>query len=130
MNLPMDLPSLIDDHREIEAALDCLAESVAAATIDVGAFRRVYELCVRHFEREEAFLTWLGARDGALAAKLRGQHDETLELAARLEEAVLADDNADSIYLLRRFLAIAQHNMIEEERDVFPLVSPREFRVD
>jgi hypothetical protein len=25
------------------------------------------------------------------------------------------------VYLARRFLAIAQHNIIEEERDVFPL---------
>jgi hypothetical protein len=126
----MDLPSLIDDHREIETVLERLVESVATGTMDLDAFRHVHELCVRHFEREEAFLTWLGARDGALAAKLRGQHDEALELAARFEESVLADDNGDRIYLLRRFLAIAQHNMIEEERDVFPLVSPREFRVD
>ena len=40
----------------IEAALDCLAETIAAATVDVDAFRGVYELCVRHYEREEVFV--------------------------------------------------------------------------
>ena len=121
----MDVPiqSLVDDHREIEAALDSLAESVVAATIDVDAFRRAYKLCVRHYEREEGFLIWLAAGDVALAAKLRGQHEEALELAERLEEAVLCGDMSDGMYLVRRFLAIAQHNMIEEERDVFPLAS-------
>jgi|ERR1051326_1657591 hypothetical protein len=115
--------SLVEEHREIEAVLDCLAKSVADGAMDLAAFRRVHDLCVRHYEREEAFLIWLGASDIALAEKLRGQHDEALELAARLEEAVLAGDIADGVYLVRRFLAIAQHNMIEEERDVFPLAT-------
>ena len=121
--MDVSIQSLAEEHRGIEAALDCLAESVAAAAIDVDAFRRVYELCARHYQREEGFLVWLGAGDVALAAKLRGQHEEALELAARLEEALLAGDLADGLYLVRRFLAIAQHNMIEEERDVFPLAS-------
>jgi hypothetical protein len=116
----LTIQSLIENHREIEAALDCLA----AANLDVGVFRRAYDLCARHYEREEAFLIQLGAYDATLAAKLRGQHEEALELAARLEESLLAGQLADGVYLARRFLAIAQHNIIEEERDVFPLVSP------
>jgi hypothetical protein len=115
------IQSLAREHREIEAELDCFAESVTAGTIDVAAFRRVHRLCIWHYEREEQFLTWLGARDAGLATKLRGQHDEALELAARLEEALIAGQMRDAMYLARRLLAIAQHNMIEEERDVFPL---------
>ena len=129
MNLALmdvSIQSLVGDHREIETVLDCIADGLPTATIDMDAFRRVHQLCLRHYEREEAFLGWLGAGDIALAAKLRGQHEEALEPAERLEEAVLAASMSDAIYLLRRFLAITQHNMIEEERDVFPLRELRE----
>ena len=113
--------ALARDHREMEAALDCLAGSLASASLDIEAFRRAHRLCIRHYASEEAFLIRLGTLDAALAAKLRGQHEEALELAARLEEALAAGQSRDGIYLARRFLAIAQHNIIEEERDVFPL---------
>jgi hypothetical protein len=82
--------ALAHDHREMEAALDCLAGSLASASLDIEAFRRAHRLCIRHYTREEAFLIRLGALDAALAAKLRGQHEEALELAARLEEALAA----------------------------------------
>jgi hypothetical protein len=42
-------------------------------------------------------------------------------MAAGLEEAVAAGQAGDTLLLARRFHAIAQHNIIEEERDVFPL---------
>jgi hypothetical protein len=42
-------------------------------------------------------------------------------MAAGLEEAVATGHAGDSLRLARRFHAIAQHNIIEEERDVFPL---------
>ena len=116
------IQSLIGEHREIEAVLDVFAESITSGTIDMDALGRVHRLCIRHFQREEAFLVRLAARDTALAAKLRGQHDEALELAALLEEAAVTGLTGDRIYLARRFLAIAQHTTIEEERDVFPFV--------
>jgi hypothetical protein len=116
----VSIQSLAGEHREIESALDEFAESVASGTINMDALRRAHRLLIRHYQREDAFLVRLGARDPALAAKLRGQHDEALELAARLQEAVVASHTSDGLYLARRFLAIAQHNMIEEERDVFP----------
>ena len=118
----MEFPiqSFVTEHREIEAALDVLADCVTSEAIDVDAVRRVHRLCMAHYEREEAFLIRLSERDGTLAAKLRGQHDETLEIAARLEEAAMAGETRDAMYLARRLLAITQHNIIEEERDVFP----------
>ena len=45
-----------------------------------------------------------------------------LEIASRLEESLAAGKEGDAGYLGRRLVAMAQHNMIEEERDVFPLV--------
>ena len=116
------IQSLVTEHRIIEGELDRLTESIVGGAVDVSVFRRARELCIRHFEREEAFLARLGKRDASLGSKLRGQHDEALELAARAEEAVLAGQASDLMYLVRRFLAIAQHNMIEEERDVFPIL--------
>jgi hypothetical protein len=122
-SVEFSIQSLACEHRDIEVALDCLGESVATGMIDVDAFQRVQWLCIRHYEREEVLLVWLGAWDAALAAKLRGQHDEALELASRLQEAVIAGQARDEMYLAKRLLAIAQHNIIEEERDVFPLAA-------
>ena len=118
----ISIESLVAGHREIEGALEPLAASVAAGCLDAGAFRAARRLCVEHDQREESLLDRLSARDAALAAKLRGQHAEVLEVAGRLEEALAADDARDAMYLARRFLAIVQHNIIEEERDVFPTV--------
>jgi hypothetical protein len=77
----------------------------------------------RHYRHEESFLRILQKHDPGLASKLRGQHDEALEIAARLDESLESGDAADVVYLARRYLAIAQHNIIEEERDVFPLAA-------
>ena len=119
----MEFQSLIGEHRGIERELDCLAEGIATGAIDIDTLRRVHQLCILHYEREEPFLVRLGERDAPLATKLRGQHCEALELADRLQEAVAAGQTRDGLYLARRFLAIAQHNIIEEERDVFPFVA-------
>jgi len=115
------MTALAGDHRIIESALDRLAASLAAGQLDTGLFRQVRESIGGHYLREEEFLVRLHAHEPGLTAKLRAQHDETLELAARLDESLRAGELADVGYLARRFLAIAQHNMIEEERDIFPL---------
>ncbi len=102
---------LIREHRAIEERLDGLA-------IEAQAIRALAGVLARHYSTEERFLVALEIRDARLAAKLRGQHEEALEIAARLLESVAT---ADAEYLKRRLVAIAQHNIIEEERDVFPL---------
>ena len=112
---------LIEDHRAVEAALDRLAAAVSSGQFDLEAFQHSRTLLARHYQRETGFLAALGRRDPALAAKLSGQHDEALELAAQIEASLAAAQSADALYLARRLLAIAQHNIIEEERDVFPL---------
>ena len=110
------------EHRAIEVGLDWLAEATRAAKVDIDAFRELVDLAARHYAAEEPFLAALANRDPKLAAKLRAQHDEALEIGARLIESLEAGSVTESAYLSRRFLAMAQHNIIEEERDVFPLV--------
>jgi hypothetical protein len=116
------ITALIQEHRAIEAGLDRLTEAIRSGQIEAGAIRELAELIVRHYLTEERFLAALGARDPKLAAKLRAQHDEASEIAERLLESLELGNAAEGVYLSRRFVAIAQHNIIEEERDVFPLV--------
>ncbi|MBL8293689.1 MAG: hemerythrin domain-containing protein [Bryobacterales bacterium] len=110
------------DHRAIEVGLDWLAEATRAAKFDIDAVRALVDLAARHYAAEEPFLAALAIADPKIAAKLRAQHDEALEIGARLIESLEAGGVTDTAYLSRRFLAMAQHNIIEEERDVFPLM--------
>ena len=50
------------------------------------------------------------------------QHDEVLELARAVEEALAAGHQHDAAATVKRFIALASHNLIEEERDWFPLL--------
>lgn len=101
------------EHREIEAELDRLGASLRAGAADLDSFRRAWTLCRAHYPAEEEHLA---AVHPEAARKLARQHAEALEIAEHVESA-----GADQMQLLRRFAAIAQHNIIEEERDVFPL---------
>ncbi len=112
---------LVREHREIDGPLDLLDESLAACSIDLPSFRRVLALAAQHYGREAAFLGTLEAHQPAVAAKLAAQHAEALEIAAHVEDSLAANQAVDAFHLARRFLAIVRHNMIEEERDVFPL---------
>jgi hemerythrin-like domain-containing protein len=115
------IAGLTDEHRGIEAGLDRLAETLGSGHLDTGLFRDIRKMNTEHYLREAALLTELQAHEPALTAKLKAQHDEASEIAARLEDSLVAGEIGEVRYLARRFLAIAQHNMIEEERDVFPL---------
>jgi hypothetical protein len=96
------IAALMEEHRAIEAALDSLP--------------LLKELLVAHYRNEEEFLKQLAVHEPAMAAKLRSQHEEALEIAGHLEDP----QDADADYLRKRLVAIVQHNIIEEERDVFP----------
>jgi len=115
------ITALAEEHLEIETRLDQLATTLGAGQIDANQFREVAELNARHYRREDEFLARLQQHETSLAAKIKSQHAEALEIADRLNESLAAGETADVMYLARRFLAIAQHNIIEEERDVFPL---------
>ena len=96
------IEALMQEHRAIEAALESLP--------------RLKELLVGHYRNEEEFLTQLAVHEPAVAAKLRSQHEEALEIAGYLGDP----HDTDAAYLQKRLVAIVQHNIIEEERDVFP----------
>lgn len=109
------------EHRALEEHLDALMAAIRSGNDLVASFRRAARLAAAHYRNEEPFLEGLGRYEPALAAKIAAQHAEAAEIAARLEEAIAAGQTSDVLSLARRFHAIAQHNIIEEERDVFPL---------
>ena len=115
------ITALIQQHRAVEAGIDRLAQAIRFGNIQAGPIRELVELIARHYSTEEQFLAACGADDPKLASKLRAQHDEAAELAQRLLESLEGENAAEIVYLSRRFMAIAQHNIIEEERDLFPL---------
>jgi hypothetical protein len=99
-------------HRAIEAALDRLpAVSDPAFPAE---FDRVFEFVVSHYWSEDA------AHPDPRFAKMREQHREVEELGTETLRSLEAGQMEDAARLRLRFLALARHNMIEEERDVFP----------
>lgn len=69
-------------------------------------------LLEEHFALEAELWNRLAAYQPQLAAKMLAQHAEVLELSR----------HGGDVPLVRRFQALAQHNIIEEERDVYPVV--------
>jgi hemerythrin-like domain-containing protein len=115
------ITALCQEHRKVETLLEILAESIRGGNVDAEAFRNAAALTAQHYSLENEFLNRLERLDSVLTRKLRAQHGEAMEIAARLQECFDAGEGADVLYLARRFAAIVQHNIIEEERDVFPL---------
>jgi hemerythrin-like domain-containing protein len=105
----------------MEQFLDDLLSSTEANADFLESFRKAHSLAAEHYRVEDGLLQEIARHEAALAEKMTAQHAEALELAAALEEAVATGQTGDALRLARRFHAIAQHNIIEEERDVFPL---------
>ena len=105
----------------MEQHLDDLLSAIEANAGFLQSFRKAHTLATEHYRAEEGFLAEIARHEAALAEKMAAQHAEALEMAAGLEEAMAAGQTGDALRLARRFHAIAQHNIIEEERDVFPL---------
>jgi ribosomal protein L9 len=105
----------------MEQLLDDLLSAIEADAGFLESFCKAHSLAAEHYRAEEGLLVEIARHDAALAEKMAAQHAEALEMAAGLEEAVAAGQAGDVLRLARRFHAIAQHNIIEEERDVFPL---------
>jgi ribosomal protein L9 len=108
-------------HHAMEQLLDDLLSAIEADAGFLESFCKAHSLAAEHYRAEEGLLVEIARHDAALAEKMAAQHAEALEMAAGLEEAVAAGQAGDVLRLARRFHAIAQHNIIEEERDVFPL---------
>ena len=105
----------------MERCLDDLLAAIKAKAGFLESFREARRLATEHYRAEEELLREIARHEAALAGKMAAQHAEALEMAAALEETVAAGQADDALRLAKRFHAIAQHNIIEEERDVFPL---------
>jgi iron-sulfur cluster repair protein YtfE (RIC family) len=129
------LNSLRSDHRGIETCLDRMLSRVEGLSADdVPKLRQVFEqVCHRlapHLAKEEDNLyPALKASIPSMAGKMEGQHAHLSELEEYLDELLAAAGEAPGDHTLnelqrcgRHFCALLQHHLIEEERDVFPLV--------
>jgi hypothetical protein len=108
---------LREQHRRIEALLDALLRALTDRAQDWGPLlTRAAELAHAHYDLEEREFFAVTCREfDQLTRKMSEQHDEARELA----EA--ATGGPDGERIARLFHAIAQHNIIEEERDLFRL---------
>ncbi len=114
---------LEEEHRALEERLDALEDAIATGAGIAETLAPAAEMACEHYRRERPFLDRLALYEPRLAAKLSAQHEEAVEMAARFQEAVADGQTRDMLAFARRFHAIAQHNIIEEERDVFPLAN-------
>lgn len=81
----------------------------------------VQVLLDEHYAAERPLLREIEKHSSRIAAKIATQHAEVLEIGAHLDGALAGGRDDDALRLVRRFHAMARHNMIEEERVVFPL---------
>jgi iron-sulfur cluster repair protein YtfE (RIC family) len=115
--------SIEAEHRVIERHLDGLTEASPAELRD--AYRRLRDHWAPHFEREEAeVFPQLARRAAATVLKMEEQHAWVRDLDATLSRLLEEEipDPRDLDRILRQFAAILQHNMLEEERDLFGLL--------
>ena len=126
-NLSDALARSAAEHRTIEIWLDrFLAAAHGERWPELSeSFARVMDLAAAHFSREERSLFAALEPDlAAFTSKLRAQHEETREIGAHLAELLATGGPPDELRRLAlRFHAITQHNIIEEERDLFPLAA-------
>ena len=108
---------LREDHRRIEVPLDALEAALQAREPVAGCLAEVAEAVERHAVREARFWELLRRHAPAMAAKLADQHAQEREALGYFADA----GDGDQLRLARRYLALVEHNLIEEERDVFPL---------
>jgi len=111
------------DHRRLEIAVERLLDLLTAkATPFDEALLAAQTAAVAHYRKEQLFLAAVRSHAPEVAGKLDSQHSEATELAAEAVRSLDDGKTDDAAALALRFCALAQHNVIEEERDVFPLV--------
>jgi hemerythrin superfamily protein len=121
-----------EEHRAIESRLDRLGEVLQDWTehpvpLLRPAFLESLRVLLAHYQNEESVLFSALRRDlPELLDKMDRQHSYARELAATLE--VLVENAQPTVRELsemrrlgRQFRAIAQHNLIEEERDLLEI---------
>ncbi|HZT29558.1 MAG TPA: hemerythrin domain-containing protein [Bryobacteraceae bacterium] len=123
---------LREEHRTLESWLDQIARIQRDWLADPLPVLRVtveeaWVLIRAHYAIEEAvFFSALRAHFGELVEKMEDQHERVRELAGHLEALLRVPEPSvrefqDLRRLTREFQSVAQHNILEEERDLFRL---------
>ena len=115
--------TFLNQHRNLEVKLDELLLTLKSPTAVIDCFRAAYAAAADHYVAEDHFFRGLLPQFPEALNKMIQQHSEALEIAAHAEDSLNLGQTSDALHLIRRFHAIAQHNIIEEERDVFPLLA-------
>ena len=111
---------MLGQHRALEILLDALIEAIQANADYLEILTKTEELLAEHYAEEKPLLEKLKATSPRMAAKMIGQHNEVTEIAGHVDDALDRSQHEDALRLLKRFHAMAQHNIIEEERVMFP----------
>src|SRR5262249_28114324 len=109
-------------HRDIEIRLDELTVALNTAADPIDVFRAAKDALTSHYAQKDEYFRTLVTELPVSSYKMLGQHGEVLEIAGQAEHSLEIGHMSDAIALMRHFHALAQHNIIEEERDVFPLL--------
>lgn len=114
---------LLRQHRALEVQLDALEAAIQSSTDYAAILEEVQVLLDEHYAAEKPLLMELKKQSPRIAAKMITQHAEVLEIGGHLDVARAGCQTDNALRLVRRFHAMAQHNIIEEERDVFPVAA-------
>jgi hypothetical protein len=117
---------LLSQHRALETHLDALIKAIDSGAAYVDILTATEALLDEHYAAEKPLLEKVKKHSPRVAAKMTAQHNEVMELAGHVDDALDRSQLEDAIRLVRRLHAMAQHNIIEEERVMFQ-VAARDF---
>ena len=75
-----------------------------------------------HYDFEDHWFFAWESYAPELIRKMLDQHHQCRELMRLIAEELETEDRRELDQFIRRFQAISQHNLIEEERDLFPIL--------
>jgi hypothetical protein len=110
---------LLSQHRVLQTQLDALIAAVKANADYLDILTKTEELLDEHYAAEKPLLEKLKKHAPKLSAKMTSQHNEVLEIGGHLDNAIDRSQHEDALRLVKRFHALAQHNILEEERVMF-----------
>lgn len=110
---------MLAQHRALKKHLDELIAAVDANGDYLDVLTRTENLLAEHYAAEKPLLEKLKKNAPRIAAKVTTEHNEVTEVGRHLDDALDRSQFEDALRLVRRFHAMAIHNIIEEERVMF-----------
>jgi hypothetical protein len=118
---------LRSQHRVLETHLDALLKAIDSGADYLDVLTKTEALLDEHYAAEKPLLEKLKKHSPRLAAKMTAQHNEVMEIAGHIDDSLDRSQHEDALRLVRRLHAMAQHNIIEEERVMFQAAA-RDFK--